>query len=82
MRAAVVVRDTCSSEKQELQGEVTALQRELERCYLAEKTVRRAQFSARAILTADRAISTPRAILTAAPFASSPRFRCARSSSR
>ena len=45
-----LVRDTCSSEKQELQGEVTALQRELERCYLAEKTVRRAQFSARAIL--------------------------------
>ena len=62
-----LVRDTCSSEKQELQGEVTALQRELERCYLAEKTVRRAQFSARAILTADRAISRHRAIPTAAP---------------
>ena len=40
-----LVRDTCSSEKQELQGEVTALQRELERCYLAEKTAR-AQFGA------------------------------------
>ena len=40
-----LVRDTCSSEKQELQGEVTALQRELERSYLAEKTAR-AQFGA------------------------------------
>ena len=61
-----LVRDTCSSEKQELQGEVTALQRELERCYLAEKTAR-AQFSARAILTA-------RAILDGAIPTAAPRF--------
>ena len=74
-----LVRDTCSSEKQELQGEVTALQRELERCYLAEKTVRCAQFSARAILTADRAISTPR---NSNGRSLLPSCRCARSSSR
>ena len=61
-----LVRDTCSSEKQELQGEVTALQRELERCYLAEKTVRRAQFGAQFSNGRPRN-SRHRAILTAAP---------------
>ena len=54
-----LVRDTCSSEKQELQGEVTALQRELERCYLAEKTAR-AQFGGAILQRPAAQFSTPR----------------------
>ena len=72
-----LVRDTCSSEKQELQGEVTALQRELERCYLAEKTAR-AQFGAQFSNGRPRNFSTAqfqRPLLASL-------CRCARSSSR